>query len=86
MLPAGARSPEGVDLEVVLADVDGDVVTIDSSGGDLQVEAPGIDSRPGLEADVVNRQVGMGRELFAVFREHSQGAEQGAGIFTVADA
>ncbi len=65
---------------------DGDVVTIDSSGGDLRVEAPGIDSRPGLEADVVNRQVGMGRELFAVFREHSQGAEQGAGIFTVADA
>jgi phosphogluconate dehydratase len=65
---------------------DGDVVTIDSSGGDLQVEAPEIDSRPGLEADVVNRQVGMGRELFAVFREHSQGAEQGAGIFTVADA
>jgi phosphogluconate dehydratase len=65
---------------------DGDVVTIDSSGGDLQVEAPGIDSRPGLEADVANRQVGMGREMFAVFREHSQGAEQGAGIFTVADA
>ena len=51
-----------------------------------KVEAPEIDSRPGLEADVVNRQVGMGRELFAVFREHSQSAEQGAGIFTVADA
>jgi phosphogluconate dehydratase len=65
---------------------DGDVVTIDSASGTLSVDAPDIDTRPGLEADVVNRQVGMGRELFAVFREYSQGAEQGAGIFTVADA
>jgi len=65
---------------------DGDVVTIDSSSGTLAVDAPEIDSRPRLEADIANRQVGMGRELFAVFRERSQGAEQGGGIFTVADA
>jgi phosphogluconate dehydratase len=65
---------------------DGDVVTIDSSSGTLAVDAAEIESRPGLEADAVNRQVGMGRELFAVFRERSDGAEQGAGIFTVADA
>ena len=65
---------------------DGDVITIDSGSGTLAVDAPEIDSRTGLEADVVNRQVGMGRELFAIFRENSQGAEQGAGIFTVADA
>ena len=65
---------------------DGDVVTIDSSSGTLAVDAAEIESRPGLEADAVNRQVGMGRELFAVFRERSYGAEQGAGIFTVADA
>ncbi len=65
---------------------DGDIVTIDSGGGTLAVDAPGIDSRPGLEADAVNQQVGMGRELFAVFREHSLGAEQGAGIFTVPEA
>ena len=73
---------EGVDGTVR----DGDVVTIDSGSGTLAVDAPEIDSRTGLEADVVNRQVGMGRELFAIFRENSQGAEQGAGIFTVADA
>jgi phosphogluconate dehydratase len=65
---------------------DGDVVTIDSSSGTLAVDAAEIESRRGLEADAVNRQVGMGRELFAVFRERSDGAEQGAGIFTVADA
>ena len=65
---------------------DGDVVTIDSKSGTLAVDAPEIESRPGLEADAVNRQVGMGRELFAAFRERSLGAEQGAGIFTVADA
>ena len=27
-------------------------------------------------------QVGVGRELFSVFRAHSSGAEQGAGIFS----
>ena len=65
---------------------DGDVVTIDSGSGTLAVDAPEIDSRTGLEADVVNWQVGMGRELFTAFRERSEGAEQGGGIFTVADA
>ena len=63
---------------------DGDVVTVDAGGGTMAVDAVDIDSRPG--ADFANRQVGMGRELFAVFRERSAGAEQGAGIFTVVDA
>jgi phosphogluconate dehydratase len=48
------------------------------------VEADDIDSRPTPEADIANRQVGMGRELFAAFRDYSQGAEQGAGLFTTA--
>ncbi len=62
---------------------DGDMVTIDAGSGTMVVDAADIDSRPG--PDFANRQVGMGRELFAVFRERSAGAEQGAGIFTAVD-
>jgi phosphogluconate dehydratase len=65
---------------------DGDVVTIDANSGVLEVDAADIESRPGPEADIANRQVGMGRELFATFREYSAGAEQGAGIFTAVNA
>ncbi len=65
---------------------DGDLITIDAAGGTLAVAADDIDSRPEPEADIANRQVGMGRELFAAFRERSAGAEQGAGIFTVVSA
>ena len=65
---------------------DGDLITIDAAGGILAVDADDIESRPGPEADVANRQVGMGRELFAAFRERSAGAEQGAGIFTAVSA
>jgi phosphogluconate dehydratase len=65
---------------------DGDVVTIDANSGALEVDAADIESRPGPEADIANRQVGMGRELFATFREYSAGAEQGAGIFTAVNA
>jgi phosphogluconate dehydratase len=61
---------------------DGDRVTIDAAAGTLAVAADSIDSRPGPETGDANRQVGMGRELFAAFRERSAGAEQGAGIFT----
>ena len=65
---------------------DGDVVTIDANEGTLAVDAEDIESRPTLGPDIANQQVGMGRELFATFRENSAGAEQGAGIFTMVNA
>ena len=65
---------------------DGDVVTIDANEGTLAVDAEDIESRPILGPDIANQQVGMGRELFATFRENSAGAEQGAGIFTMVNA
>jgi phosphogluconate dehydratase len=64
---------------------DGDMVTIDAAGGTLAVDAGDIESRPAPDTDVANRQIGMGRELFVVFRERSTGAEQGAGIFALAE-
>ena len=65
---------------------DGDVVTIDANEGTLAVDAEDIESRPTPGPDIANQQVGMGRELFATFRENSAGAEQGAGIFTMVNA
>jgi phosphogluconate dehydratase len=61
-------------------------VPIDANEGTLAVDAEDIESRPILGPDIANQQVGMGRELFATFRENSAGAEQGAGIFTMVNA
>jgi phosphogluconate dehydratase len=61
---------------------DGDPVTIDAGSGTMAVDAD-LDSRPEPEVDVASQQVGMGRELFAIFRQNSHGAEQGAGIFSL---
>jgi phosphogluconate dehydratase len=86
VLAAIQVTPESLAGGVIGKIRDGDTVTIDANGGTMVVEAEDIESRPTPEADVANRQVGMGRELFTVFRERSEGAEQGGGIFTVADA
>jgi phosphogluconate dehydratase len=63
---------------------DGDRVTIDSKAGMLTVEAEDeIHSRPQLDTNVESQHSGMGRELFAAFRERASGAEEGATIFAV---
>jgi phosphogluconate dehydratase len=60
---------------------DGDRIRIDAATGTLDVDAPDIQGRPVLETAPSNAQLGVGRELFNVFRKGSSGAEQGAGIF-----
>ncbi len=86
VLAAIQVTPESLAGGVIGKIRDGDMVAIDANGGSMVVDAGDIDVRPTPDADVANRQLGMGRELFAAFRERSDGAEQGAGIFTVADA
>jgi phosphogluconate dehydratase len=86
VLAAIQVTPESLAGGVIGKIRDGDMVTIDASGGAVVVEAADLDTRPTPDADVANRQLGMGRELFAMFRERSEGAEQGGGIFAVADA
>ena len=86
VLAAIQVTPESLAGGVIGKIRDGDMVAIDANGGSMVVDAGDIDARPTPDADVANRQLGMGRELFAAFRERSDGAEQGAGIFTVADA
>ena len=86
VLAAIQVTPESLDGGIIGKIRDGDIVTIDAASGTLAVAAEDIDSRPAIETDPANLQVGMGRELFAAFRENSSGAEQGAGIFTTVSA
>jgi phosphogluconate dehydratase len=86
VLAAIQVTPEALAGGIIGKIRDGDVVTIDSNSGTLAVDAEDIESRPAPEPDAANAQVGMGRELFAAFRENSSGAEQGAGIFTTVSA
>jgi phosphogluconate dehydratase len=61
---------------------DGDVVTIDANAGSLTVET--TDDFAAREPQQLDREAlhfGMGRELFAAFRNHAGGAEEGASIF-----
>jgi len=62
---------------------DGDTVVIDAHDGRLSVEvaAEELDARTARRADVSSAHTGMGRELFAAFRNGVCGAEQGATIF-----
>ncbi len=59
------------------------MISIDAENGVLScIDDGDFESRatPAFECD---RQVGMGRELFAAFRERAGGAEQGASLFGV---
>jgi phosphogluconate dehydratase len=86
VLAAIQVTPESLAGGIIGKIRDGDMVTIDANSGAMVVDAEDIETRPTPDADIANRQVGMGRELFTAFRERSEGAEQGAGIFTVAGA
>ena len=60
---------------------DGDVVTICARTGELSVAAEGIENREPCEDERENHSHGIGRELFAAFRERASGAEEGASFF-----
>ena len=62
---------------------DGDVIRIDTNAGILQALVPEAewDARGNASGDLSANQVGMGRELFAMFRHAVSEAEQGAATF-----
>jgi phosphogluconate dehydratase len=83
VLAAIQVTPESLAGGIIGKIRDGDIVTIDANAGTLAVDAIDIESRSAPGPDIANQQIGVGRELFATFRENSTGAEQGAGIFTM---
>jgi phosphogluconate dehydratase len=79
VLAAIQVTPEAIHDGVIGKIRDGDTVTIDSERSELSVDCgDDVDARPPKTFDVDAGHVGMGRELFAVFRAHVSGAEAGA--------
>jgi phosphogluconate dehydratase len=62
---------------------DGDIIRVDSTQGTLEALVPADiwASRKMATADLSKSHIGMGRELFAMFREHVSAAEEGAAHF-----
>jgi len=61
----------------------GDRITLDANAGLVNAEVPpdAWAARSAHGVDLTRNQYGVGRELFAVFRRHVDGAEQGASSF-----
>ncbi len=65
---------------------DGDLVTVCAATGELSVSADDdIDARDAGEDEIAAHDTGIGRELFAAFRERASSAEQGASFFSGAE-
>jgi phosphogluconate dehydratase len=62
---------------------DGDIIRVDATAGTLEALVPADvwASRKHATADLSKSHIGMGRELFAMFRAHSSPAEEGAATF-----
>jgi phosphogluconate dehydratase len=62
---------------------DGDIIRVDATQGTLEALVPADiwAARKMATADLSKSHIGMGRELFAMFREHVSAAEEGAAHF-----
>ena len=62
---------------------DGDIIRVDATAGTLEALVPADvwASRKMATADLSKSHIGMGRELFSMFREHVSAAEEGAAHF-----
>ena len=81
VLAAIQTTPEAVDGGVIGKIRDGDTVRIDAGAGTMSVEAADVEARPMRKVDLSDNHRGMGRELFAAFRNNVDSAENGASIF-----
>lgn len=75
--------PEAADGGVIGKIVDGDLIRLDAKAGTLTalVEQELLDCREINFSESGQSEYGVGRELFSIFREQVQPAEQGASIF-----
>ena len=59
---------------------DGDIITLDAVAGTLEITADGFAQRVPAAPDLSDNSHGIGRELFAVFRENVGPADKGAAV------
>jgi phosphogluconate dehydratase len=57
---------------------DGDILRIDAQSGTLMADVAGLDDRAAATPDLAGHQHGIGRELFANFRQTVGPATEGA--------
>ncbi|MFO1151606.1 MAG: phosphogluconate dehydratase [Alsobacter sp.] len=76
-------TPEAEEGGPIAKLMDGDVVRVDAVAGRLEVlvDPAALAARPAAEADLEASHVGVGRELFAAFRERASPADRGAALF-----
>lgn len=76
-------TPEARDGGPIARIQNGDMIRLDAVNGTLEVlvDAAEFASRPLAEANLDANEFGMGRELFAPFRQHVGPADQGASVF-----
>ena len=74
-------SPEALDGGPIAYLCDGDVVTVNSNLGILNVENKEVFTRLLEHPDLTSNSYGVGRELFEIFRKNSGPAKTGASVF-----
>ncbi len=81
VLAAIQATPEAAHGGLIGKIRDGDVVTICARTGELSVMADNIEQRQAGDNERDAHSYGIGRELFAAFRERASSAEEGASFF-----
>ena len=72
--------PEAADHGPIAFVQDGDIVRLDATTGTIEVKGVDLSTRQPAVADLSGNGTGVGRELFAVFRETVGLAADGAGV------
>ncbi|WP_282153528.1 phosphogluconate dehydratase [Ruegeria atlantica] len=75
--------PEALDGGPIAYLQDGDILRVDAVKGELEILTPGVLDRTPATADLSANQHGVGRDLFATFRQNVGSADTGASIFGV---
>jgi phosphogluconate dehydratase len=77
--------PEAKDGGVIGKIQDGDIITLDSQNGSLQVDINDAElaSRETVSPDLSQNCHGVGRELFGIMRKSVNSAEEGACSFAI---
>ncbi|MGV6847801.1 MAG: phosphogluconate dehydratase [Marinibacterium sp.] len=78
--------PEALDGGPIAKLRDGDILRVDGRSGRIDILTDGVLDRPADGTDLAAHQVGIGRELFSVFRDRASSADKGATIFPGASA
>ena len=73
-------SPEAADGGPIAQIEDGDMLRLDTVAGRLETLAENWQARTPAKPDLSDNEIGMGRELFSVFRRTAGAASQGAGV------